>query len=164
LIIQKTKSGVVFGILASIILAFAFYAYDVPANPPGFYTDESSIAYNAHTLGTTGRDESGEPFPLFFRAFGEYKNPTYIYLLAALFRLTGPSVLVARLLSAALACARSITMESLTTTPTKGLPPCSNVPSLNVIGPWALDVDVRITAAIAANAGITRLISSSRQR
>ena len=113
MIIQKTKSGVVFGILASIILAFAFYAYDVPANPPGFYTDESSIAYNAHTLGTTGRDESGEPFPLFFRAFGEYKNPTYIYLLAALFRLTGPSVLVARLLSAALGCAAALLLGLL---------------------------------------------------
>ena len=75
------------GIFAAVILAFAFYAYRAPVDPPPFYPDESSIAYNAHTISQTGRDEYGEAFPLFFRAFGEYKNPTYIYLLAAVFRI-----------------------------------------------------------------------------
>ncbi|MBV9924551.1 MAG: hypothetical protein JOZ96_05865 [Acidobacteria bacterium] len=84
------------------VLAFALYAADVPANPPGFYIDESSIAYNALNVARTGRDEHGETWPLYFRAFGDYKNPTYVYLLAAVFRATGPSVAAARLLSAAL--------------------------------------------------------------
>src|ERR1043165_5831396 len=79
-----------------------FYARGSATNPPGFFVDESSIAYNAHTISRTGRDEHGEPFPLSFRAFSDYKNPIYVYLLAALFRLTGPSVAPARLLSAAL--------------------------------------------------------------
>ena len=83
-------------------LAFALYAAEVPANPPGFYIDESSIAYNAQTIAESGRDEHGEAWPLYFRAFGDYKNPTYVYLLAALFRLTGPSIAVARCLSATL--------------------------------------------------------------
>jgi hypothetical protein len=83
-------------------LAFALYAADVPRNPPGFDIDESSIAYNAHLVSRTGRDEHGEAWPLYFRAFGDYKNPTYVYLLAAVFRVTGPSVLTARLLSASL--------------------------------------------------------------
>jgi 4-amino-4-deoxy-L-arabinose transferase-like glycosyltransferase len=74
----------------------------VPRNPPGFYLDESSIAYNAHAIAQTGRDEYGNAWPLYFRAFGEYKNPTYVYILAALYRLTGPSILVARSLSVAL--------------------------------------------------------------
>ena len=47
-------------------------------------------------------DEYGLHFPLYFRAFGEYKSPVYIYALAALFRITGPSVFVARFLSALL--------------------------------------------------------------
>jgi len=71
-------------------------------NPPGFFLDESSIAYNAHTLSQTGRDEHGEEWPLFFRAFGEFKNPVYIYLLAGMFRLTGPGIVAARVLSATL--------------------------------------------------------------
>ena len=90
-------------ILSFLLLLLALsYFYQVPNNPPGFYIDESSIAYNAHTIATTGRDEYGENWPLYFRAFGEYKNPVYIYLLAFLFRLFGPSILVARLLSASL--------------------------------------------------------------
>ena len=80
----------------------AFYAWGAPANPPGFFIDESSVAYNAHTIAETGRDEHGEPWPLYFRAFGDYKNPTYIYLLAAVFRAAGPSAAAARYLSAAL--------------------------------------------------------------
>nr|MDQ3747153.1 hypothetical protein [Acidobacteriota bacterium] len=90
---------------AACALALALYSRDVPANPPGFYIDESSIAYNAETIAQTGADEYGTPWPLFFRAFGDYKNPTYVYLLAAVFRLTGPSVAVARLFSATLGAA-----------------------------------------------------------
>ncbi|HEX7956301.1 MAG TPA: hypothetical protein VF508_05115, partial [Pyrinomonadaceae bacterium] len=80
----------------------AFYAWGAPTNPPGFFIDESSVAYNAHAVAQTGRDEHGEAWPLYFRAFGDYKNPTYVYLLAAVFKLTGPGVASARYLSATL--------------------------------------------------------------
>lgn len=76
------------------------YFYDVPKNPVGFFVDEASIAYNAHTVAQTGRDEYGEALPLYFRAFGEYKSPVYIYVLSLVFRVTGPSSLVARIVSA----------------------------------------------------------------
>jgi hypothetical protein len=65
-------------------------------NPPGFYLDEASIGYNALLIAHTGADEHGERFPFYFRAFGEYKNPTYIYVLAGVFRFMEPSNLVAR--------------------------------------------------------------------
>ena len=83
----------------SLLVAIAYF-YHVPTNPVGFFVDEASIAYNAHTIAQHGSDEYGAAFPLYFRAFGEYKSPVYIYLLSAVFWLTGPSVLVARLLSA----------------------------------------------------------------
>ncbi|PYS67038.1 MAG: hypothetical protein DMF73_20255, partial [Acidobacteria bacterium] len=90
-----------------VALAFLFllaggiflYGRHVTTSPRGFFIDESSIAYNAYLISQTGRDEHGQAWPLYFRAFGEYKNPVYIYLLAAIFRLTGPSILAARLLS-----------------------------------------------------------------
>lgn len=85
-------------IVLSAVVQFA----SLRTNPPGFFLDESSIAYNAHTISTSGRDEHGEAWPLFFRAFGEFKNPVYIYLLAGVFRLTGPGILSARILSATL--------------------------------------------------------------
>jgi hypothetical protein len=90
------------GILLLLVSASLVYLWRVPINPPGFYIDESSIAYNAHTISQTGRDEQGAAWPLFFRAFGEYKNPTLIYLLAGLFKLTGPSIAVARICVASL--------------------------------------------------------------
>src|SRR5690349_8264392 len=90
-------------ILSLLLLLLALsYFYQVPQNPPGFYIDEASISYNAYTIATTGRDEYSESWPLYFQAFGEYKNPVYIYLLAFLFKLFGPSILVARLFSASL--------------------------------------------------------------
>jgi hypothetical protein len=90
-------------LLIGAVLFFTIsYYYQVPQNPPGFYIDEASIAYNAYTISQTGRDEYGESWPLYFRAFGEYKNPVYIYLLSVLFRVFGPSILVARLFSASL--------------------------------------------------------------
>jgi 4-amino-4-deoxy-L-arabinose transferase-like glycosyltransferase len=87
-------------LLAAIILAASFSFARVVHNPPGYYIDEASISYNAYTISQTGRDESGTPWPLYFRAFGDYKNPIHIYLLAGIYRFTGPSVMVARLLSA----------------------------------------------------------------
>lgn len=84
---------------ASLLVAFLYF-YDVPENPVGFFVDEASIAYNAHTIVQSGRDEHGQAFPLYFRAFGEYKSPVYVYILSLVFRVTGPSVRVARVVSA----------------------------------------------------------------
>ena len=84
-----------------LLSAASLYFIQVPHHPPGFSIDESSICYNAWTISQTGQDEYGQKWPLFFRAFGEYKSPAIIYLLAALFRLTGPSIAAARLLTAA---------------------------------------------------------------
>jgi 4-amino-4-deoxy-L-arabinose transferase-like glycosyltransferase len=88
-----------FLLAASLLVAFLYF-YEVPKNPVGFFVDEASIAYNAHTMAQHGRDEYGEAWPLYFRAFGEYKSPVYIYILSLVFRVTGPSNLVARLVSA----------------------------------------------------------------
>ena len=87
-------------VIASIAIVAALYVFRCGSNPAGFHIDESSIAYNAWSVAQTGCDEYGNSYPLYFRAFGDYKNPTYVYLLAALFRLSGPSILVARMLSA----------------------------------------------------------------
>jgi 4-amino-4-deoxy-L-arabinose transferase-like glycosyltransferase len=100
-------------LLAALVAGVALYAANAESNPQGFYIDESSVAYNAHLIATTGRDEHGEPWPLFFRAFGDYKNPTYVYMLAALYRVTGPDVLTARLLSAMLGVAAAFALGLL---------------------------------------------------
>src|SRR3989440_10561864 len=89
---------------ASIALLFVGYTSGLSHNPPGFYVDESAIAYNAYLVSRTGAGEFGPHFPLYFQMFTEgftaYVNPTQVYLLALVFRFLPPSVLVARLFSA----------------------------------------------------------------
>jgi 4-amino-4-deoxy-L-arabinose transferase-like glycosyltransferase len=99
--------------LAGVALLAGLYLAGVPRNPPGFHLDEASIAYNALHIARSGVDEHGERFPLFFQAFGEYKNPVYIYVLAAVYLVTGPSVPAARILSALMGVAAALLLGRL---------------------------------------------------
>jgi hypothetical protein len=95
------KPLVTAALIVSLLLGtLALYFHDQKKNPPGFYLDEASIAINAFSIAREGVDEYGTRMPFYFRAFGEYKNPVYIYLLAGVFKVAYPSVLVARRLSA----------------------------------------------------------------
>lgn len=88
-------------ITATVLVVGCFlHFYRIDQLPMGFYIDESSIGYNAYLISTTGADEHGAYLPLFFKAFGEYKNPLYIYLLAGLYKLLGFSQWTTRALSA----------------------------------------------------------------
>ena len=64
--------------------------------PPGFFIDEAGVSYAAQGIALDGRDEHGAAWPLYFQAFGEWKNPIVIYAIAGAFRLFGPSVVAAR--------------------------------------------------------------------
>jgi len=89
----------------SIVAICAFQLWIDPANPPGFHRDEASLSLNAYSIETSLHDEDGNVLPLFFRSFGDYKSPLYPYLLAGVFRVTGPSQGVARGFSAVLVLA-----------------------------------------------------------
>lgn len=68
--------------------------------PNGFYTDEASIGYNAYSILKTGKDEHGKSMPLYFKAFGEYKNPIYIYAALPFIKVFGLNEFALRLTSA----------------------------------------------------------------
>lgn len=93
------------GAAAAVVATAVFQLWVTPSNPPGFHRDEASIALDAHLISTTGRDEDGGRMPLFFRSYGDYKSPLYPYLVAAVFRVTGPHREAARALSAVLGLA-----------------------------------------------------------
>src|SRR6266508_352911 len=88
--------------LGAVLAVVAFQLWVTPANPPGYPRDEAALSYNAYSIATTGRDEDGAVMPLFFRSYGDYKSPLYPYLLAGLFKITGPHKEVARAFSAVL--------------------------------------------------------------
>jgi hypothetical protein len=87
---------------ALLVAAVALYAWRPGSVPPGYFVDEPSVALNAACIAATGHDEWGARWPLFFRAFDEYKLPAYVYTQAALFLVVHPALLVGRLLSMAL--------------------------------------------------------------
>jgi len=85
-------------------LLFALYTSGLKRNPPGFYLDESALAYNSYLVAHTGAGEVGSRFPLFFQYYptgsARYADSLPIYLLAAVFRFLPPSILLARIVSA----------------------------------------------------------------
>lgn len=122
-------------ILITVFGALVYFTA-APKHPPGFYIDESSIAYNAYLIAQTGTDEHGERWPLYFRAFGDYKNPIYIYLLAGLFKLTGPSIAVARYLSATLGLVSAVLLAFLAWTITRRISAVVVVAISALLTPW----------------------------
>jgi hypothetical protein len=88
--------------LAAVVATTAFQLWVTPSNPPGFHRDEAALSYNAYSIASTGRDEDGAKLPIFFRSYGDYKSPLYPYMLAGIFKLTGPHKEVARAFSAVL--------------------------------------------------------------
>ena len=88
---------------AALTLAFLLFRLsDVGSNPKGFFCDEASIGYNAYCVLETGKDEHGVRWPLFFRAFGDYKPGLYIYLTTLSVRLFGLTHFAVRLPAAVL--------------------------------------------------------------
>jgi hypothetical protein len=67
---------------ATALVLLVLRLVDLGGSPPGLYNDEASVGYNAWAIAHHGVDEHGAQMPLFFQAFGEYKNPVYIYTLA----------------------------------------------------------------------------------
>jgi hypothetical protein len=90
--------------ISGLGILFLLYSLGLSQNPPGFFVDESGLAYNAYLVAHTGAGEFGPHFPLFFQCFSDLFvqtiNPAQIYMLAVVFLFLPPSILLARLFSA----------------------------------------------------------------
>lgn len=86
-----------------LILVLALFLRTVATRtaPPGFTGDEAVFGYNAYSILKTGRDEYGNFLPIFFRAFGDYRPPAYIYLSLPFILIFGLNELATRFLSLA---------------------------------------------------------------
>ncbi|GAB4027614.1 MAG: hypothetical protein Fur0011_6040 [Candidatus Microgenomates bacterium] len=72
-----------------LILSMFLRVLNLATNPPELNWDEVSMGYTAYSLHETGRDEWGEPWPILFRSYGEWKSPVYIYLLIPFIQIFG---------------------------------------------------------------------------
>src|SRR5260370_39289019 len=89
--------------LLVVVLLFLLYANGLSKNPPGFYVDESGLAYNAYLVAHTGAGESGVRFPLFFPFYTggltQWAHPAQIYPLSILLFFIKATILAGRIFS-----------------------------------------------------------------
>lgn len=83
-------------LLLGIFLRF----YKLGDVPNSLNWDEVSWGYNAYSIEKTGHDEYGVLLPLSFRAFGDFKQPVYVYIDAVAVRFFGLTPFAVRVPSA----------------------------------------------------------------
>ena len=126
--------------LGAVLAVAAFHLWVTPSNPPGYHRDEAALSLNAYTLSTSLRDEDGARFPLFFRSFDDYKSPLYPYLLAGVFKLTGPNAQVARSFSAVLVLAAILLLGLLAKRLTESNVVATTVVVVAGLTPWLFEL------------------------
>src|SRR6476469_4385981 len=86
---QSTRSRKIVTVVAPIVFIYFGFIAGLSTNPPGFYLDESCLAYNGYLIAHTGAGETGSRFPLYFQCYTDsyvqFANPTHVYLLAAMY-------------------------------------------------------------------------------
>lgn len=82
------------------LLGLSLRFFDLAKIPAILNRDEAALAYNAHLILESGKDEWQAQMPLVFKSFGDYKLPGYIYLLSTFFRFLPENDFVTRLPSA----------------------------------------------------------------
>ncbi len=71
------KNNIVLFIIIIISLVLRIYSLDKA--PLELFGDEIDVGLQASSILQTGKDYSGNPYPVMFKSFGEYRLPLYIY-------------------------------------------------------------------------------------
>jgi len=83
-----------------ILLGFVLRTYKLDSIPTGFFCDEAATGFNAYSILTTGKDEFGKPFPVWFYSFGNNRLPLPIYMAVPFVAIFGLSEFSTRLATA----------------------------------------------------------------
>ncbi|HEX4754691.1 MAG TPA: glycosyltransferase family 39 protein [Candidatus Dormibacteraeota bacterium] len=111
--------------------------------PQGAYVDETSIGYNAWAISSHAVDEHGARLPLYPTAFGEYKNPVYVYVLSAFLRVLPLTVTTERLPAAIFGLLTCLFITLIAWRRSRSLPLTTLVLALAALTPW-LTVESRV--------------------
>lgn len=83
-----------------LLLSLVLRIFKLDLVPPSVTWDEAAVGYNAFSIANYGKDEYGTLLPLYFRSFGEDKQPVHIYITALFIKVLGLSEFSTRLPSA----------------------------------------------------------------
>jgi len=90
---KKLLLGLIFA-LALLLRLYNLGTY------PALNADEAALGYNAYSLLQTGLDEHGNPWPINFQSFNDYKPGLTVYLIMPFVQLFGLNVWAVRILPA----------------------------------------------------------------
>lgn len=66
-------------LLIIIIIASILRLWKIDEVPVSLFSDELDVGYQADSLIKTGKDYMGNPFPLYFHSYADFRAPVYIY-------------------------------------------------------------------------------------
>ncbi|MBI4991484.1 glycosyltransferase family 39 protein [Candidatus Gottesmanbacteria bacterium] len=72
-----------------ITLSLFLRTWKIDKFPATLYGDEQAFAWNAYNILHLGTDEYGNPYPLQFKSFDDYKAPIPVYLLVPFIKILG---------------------------------------------------------------------------
>lgn len=73
-----TKKNIIFLVLIIFIASF-IRLWNLGKVPVSLFSDELDVGYQAYSIIKTGKDYSGNPWPLGFQSLADYRTPFYIY-------------------------------------------------------------------------------------
>lgn len=78
---ENQKSGFVINFLVFFLLFFGFFIrlYHLEKVPPSLFSDEVDLGYQAYSFLKTRRDYFGNPWPISFHSFADFRAPFYIW-------------------------------------------------------------------------------------
>lgn len=124
--------------LLIFLLTFTLRFFMLGSVPDGLYQDETAIGYNAYSVLTTGKDEYGKSFPLYFKSFGDQKLPVYIYSTVISEAIFGVNAFAVRFPSAFFGTLTVVFLFLFVTSLTKNKRLALTSSFLYAINPWAL--------------------------
>ncbi len=84
-------------LLIVILVLAAFLRFYKLGTYPALNADEAAIGYNAYSLIQTGKDEHGNPWPIHFQSFNDYKPGLFFYFVLPLVKVLGLTELAVRI-------------------------------------------------------------------
>jgi len=75
---MKIKKNII--LILVLIFAFIIRFNNLSTTPVALFGDETDIGYQAYSILKTGKDYSGNPFPIYFQSFFEHRMPLQVYL------------------------------------------------------------------------------------
>jgi hypothetical protein len=151
--IGRWKAGTVIAVIAVAAAACWVQFTGLTDRPPGFYIDESAFGYNAWLLAQHGVDEHGVAWPVLLESFGDWKSAPYAYLIAAVFKVAGPSILATRLVGAVGGLVSALLLGLLAYRHTRR-PSISLVTALSaILTPWLFEPS-RLTFEVSLMPGL----------